>query len=208
MDIFDDIADERRALADRFAGLSAAQLATPSLCGEWTIHEVLGHLIVPLEVTLPRFALAIAAARGRFDVANVRLARKQAQRPLDEIVDVLRRKAESRFTPPGHGAEAPLTDLLVHGLDMGWPLGIDYDIPHHRMLTSLQFTADAGAGVIVPKGTLDGLSFEATDIDWTHGTGQLVSGSAQAVLLAVSGRRAALAHLTGPGAQTLALRLT
>lgn len=207
MDLFDEIAAERRGLADLLSGLTEAQRVTSSLCSEWTVHDVGGHLIVPLEVGVPRFGLAMVRALGNFDKANLRLARRQAQRPFDEIIDVLRRKADKRFTPPGMGPEAPLTDLVVHGLDIRWPLDIDREIPPHRMRTSLQFVADAGAGNLVAKGLLDGLRFETTNLDWSHGTGLAVNGQAEAVLLAMAGRPAALGHLDGDGVDTLRTRL-
>jgi hypothetical protein len=47
----------------------------------------------------------------------------------------------------------------------------------------------------------------ATDIDWEHGRGPEVSGSGEALLMAMSGRPAALTDLTGPGQPTLAARL-
>ncbi|MEZ5268808.1 MAG: maleylpyruvate isomerase family mycothiol-dependent enzyme [Microthrixaceae bacterium] len=207
MDLFDEIAAERRGLADMLSGLTEAQRTTSSLCSEWTVQDVVGHLIVPLEVGVPRFGLAIVRALGNFDTANSRLARRQAQRPFDEIIDVLRRKADKRFTPPGMGPEAPLTDLLVHGLDIRWPLGLNREIPQDRMRTALQFVANAGAGNVVAKGVLDGLRFEATDLDWAHGTGRSVSGQSDAVLLAMAGRPAALEQLDGEGVETLATRL-
>src|SRR3712207_4622703 len=98
--------------------------------------------------------------RGNFDRANVRLAREQARRPFGELTEVLREKADSRFTPPGAGPEAPLTDLLVHGLDIRWPLGLPRKVPEERLRTSLtHLTAGPVAGV-VPKGALRGLRFE------------------------------------------------
>jgi len=75
------------------------------------------------------------------------------------------------------------------------------------MRTSLQFVADAGAGNVVPKGISDGLRFEATDLDWAHGTGRSIRGRADAVLLAMAGRSAALGQLDGDGVETLATRL-
>lgn len=207
MDLFDDIAAERRALADLLSGLTEGQRSTPSLCSAWTVQEVVGHLIVPLEVSGPRFGLAIVRALGAFDKANVCLARQQAQRPFDEMIDVLRLKATKRFTPPGMGPEAPLTDLLVHGLDIRWPLDLAYDIPADRMRTSLQFVAEDGAGVLVKKGALDGLRFVATDVDWAHGKGLEVSGTAEALLLAMAGRHVALENLTGDGVQPLRAQL-
>jgi uncharacterized protein (TIGR03083 family) len=147
------------------------------------------------------------ACRGNFDRANVRLAREQARRPFGELTEVLARKADSRFTPPGSGPEAPLTDLLVHGLDIRWPLGLQREIPEERLRKSLTFLTAAAAGPVVAKGTLDGLRFEAEDIVWAHGSGPTVSGDAEAILLAISGRTTALAHLSGDGVSTLRGRL-
>ena len=208
MDTFAEIADERRGLADLLAGLTAEQRAAQSLCRDWSVQEVVGHLIVPLEVSTPRFVLAILASRGSFHRANLRLAREQAQRPFAELIGVLRRKADTRFTPPGAGPEAPLTDVLVHGLDIRWPLQLVREVPAERVHKSLTFlTFRAGRG-LVPKGALDGLRFEASDIDWAHGTGPTVSGPAEALLLALTGRTVALGHLDGYGVATLRGRLS
>jgi uncharacterized protein (TIGR03083 family) len=207
VDTFAEIADERRGLAALVSGLTDGQQATQSLCSEWSVHDVVAHLVVPLEVSIPRFVLAMLACRGDFDRANVRLAREQARRPFGEITEVLHQKADSRFTPPGSGPEAPLTDLLVHGLDIRWPLGLPRDIPEERLHKSLTFLTAAPVGGIVPKGRLSGLRFAATDIDWAHGSGPTVSGDAEALLLAITGRTTALGHLSGDGVSTLCGRL-
>src|SRR3712207_6736008 len=99
--------------------------------------------------------------RGDFDRANVRLTREQARRPVGGLTEVLRRKAGSRFTPPGAGPEAPLTDLLVHGLDIRWPLGLHRDVPAERLQKSLTYLTAAPAGGVVARGTLGGLRWEA-----------------------------------------------
>ncbi|MDP5181143.1 maleylpyruvate isomerase family mycothiol-dependent enzyme [Blastococcus sp. BMG 814] len=201
---FAEIADERRELAALLSGLTAEQRATQSLCSEWIVHDVVAHLVVPLEVSTPTFLLAMLACRGNFDRANVRVAREQARRPFGELVEVLHRKAGSRFTPPGAGPEAPLTDLLVHGLDIRRPLGILRDIPEARLRTSLTFLTGGG---FVPKGALDGLRFEAADLDWAHGSGPAVRGDADALLLALTGRTTALDHLDGDGVPVVRARL-
>jgi uncharacterized protein (TIGR03083 family) len=207
VDAFAEIADERRGLAELVSGLTGEQQATQSLCSEWSVREVVAHLVVPLEVSIPKFALAMLACRGNFDRANVRLAREQARRPFGELVEVLRRKADSRFTPPGSGPEAPLTDVLVHGLDIRWPLGLRRDIPEERLHKSLSYLTDAPGGGVVTKGRLDGLRFVANDIAWAHGSGPAVSGDAEALLLAIAGRTTALGHLSGDGVSTLRGRL-
>lgn len=208
VELFEEIADERRVLAATMAGLTTEQQRAPSLCAQWSVHDVVAHLVVPLEVGMLRFAAAMLAARGSFDRANDQLTRRQARVPFDELVGVLDSKAASRFTPPGAGPEAPLTDLLVHGLDVRWPLGLPRDVPPDRLRTSLTFLTTPGAGHVVASGTLTGLRLEAADLGWTHGSGPLVSGSAEALLLAVAGRPAALDHLDGDGVPTLRDRLT
>ena len=206
MDTFAEIADERRALADLLAGLTAEQRSVQSLCSEWSVLEVIAHLVVPLQVSIPKFVMVMLACRGSFDRANTRLARQQAQRPFDELIDTLRRRADSRFTPPGAGPEAPLTDLLVHGRDICWPLGLTHPVPAERWRTSLTFlTTPSGRSLVAPG--LDGLRLESEDVDWSHGSGPTVSGDADALLLALTGRRAALDHLTGEGVETLRARM-
>lgn len=208
MDTFAEIADERRGLADQLSGLTDEQRAAPSLCSTWSVKDVAAHLIVPLEVSIPRFMLAMLACGGNFDRANLRLTRQQTGRPFEEIVEVLRQKADDRFTPPGGGPEAPLTDVLVHGLDIRWPLGLTRQIPEDRLQKVLTFLTTPGARSVVPKGRLDGLRLAASDLDWAYGDGPTVAGRAEALLLAMAGRRAALDQLTGDGVATLRDRLS
>lgn len=54
-DVFALTAAERRRAADMFAGLSDDQWAARSLCAEWTVRDVAGHLIGPFCVSVPRF---------------------------------------------------------------------------------------------------------------------------------------------------------
>src|SRR5215211_4126745 len=69
VDTFAEIADERRSLAALVSGLTGAQQATQSLCSEWSVRDVVAHLVVPLEVSTPKFVVAMLACRGNFDRA-------------------------------------------------------------------------------------------------------------------------------------------
>ncbi|GAA0271714.1 maleylpyruvate isomerase family mycothiol-dependent enzyme [Cryptosporangium japonicum] len=208
MDTFAEIADERRALADLLSGLTSEQRAAPSLCESWTVHDVAAHLIMPLEVGMAKFALTALLCRGDFDRANVRLTREQARRPIDEITTVLRAKAGSRFTPPGSGPEAPLTDLLVHGLDIRHPLRLARDVPPERLRTVLGYLTGRAPRGFVPRNLLDRLRFEADDLDWAHGRGATVRGPAEGLLLVITGRAAGLDQLSGDGVPILRERLS
>ena len=139
--------------------------------------------------------------------SNTRLAREQAARPYAELVETLRQRADSRFTPPGAGPEAPLTDLLVHGLDICWPLGLTHPVPADRWRTSLTYLA-TGPRSFVSRGLLDGLRLDAADVGWTYGEGPTVRGDAGTLPLALTGRAVALDRLSGDGVATLRGRVT
>src|SRR4051812_30467535 len=118
--IFRLIAVERRRAADLFASLDEKQLATRSLCTEWTVPEIAAHLISPSEMSIPRFLLG-AATSGGLHRFSVKTTKRLAQRPMTELVTTLRERADSRFEPPGTGPGAPLTDLCVHTRDAARP---------------------------------------------------------------------------------------
>jgi hypothetical protein len=58
------------------------------------------------------------------------------------------------------------------------------------------------------KKRLDGLRLEATDVDWSTGTGPEVRGPCMSLILAMVGRAGALADCDGPGVDTLRSRAT
>jgi hypothetical protein len=61
-----------------------------------------------------------------------------------------------------------------------------------------------GSNVLIgAKKRIDGLMLKATDTDWSHGSGPVVEGPMLSLLLAMTGRRAALADLSGDGVETL-----
>ncbi|WP_147251512.1 hypothetical protein [Blastococcus sp. TBT05-19] len=93
----------------------------------------------------------------------------------------------------------------MHGLDIRLPLGLPREIPEERLRTSLAFVASGGFG---SKRTVSGLRFEADDLDWAAGSGSVVRGGAEALLLAMTGRSVALDRLSGGGVPTLRSRLT
>jgi hypothetical protein len=52
-----------------------------------------------------------------------------------------------------------------------------------------------------------GLRLSATDIEWSHGSGPDVTGTAEALVMTINARPAALADLRGEGVKTMAARL-
>lgn len=208
MEHWETIVAERRALADDVTGLTGAQWATPSLCGDWTVREVLGHLVMTHKTSIPRFGMELVRARGSFDTANSRLSVAEGRPPPADLVADLRRFADSRFKAPGFGSEAPLTDILIHRLDIRIPLGLPTTRPvePYRHVLDLLMTRKASRG-FVPGGR-PSVRAVATDLAWSQGGGPEVRGTATDLALALSGRGARIDVLTGDGQPALATWLT
>jgi len=202
------IARSRLALADALDGLDPAEWSQPSLCSGWSVHVVAAHLNLPWSVSTPALIASVVVSGG-IDRAFDRLSRRLADR-LDPAACVagLRANAAHRFTPPGLGPEAPLTDVLVHGNDMLGALGRSVPPDSDALRTSLGWLSAGPARGFVPRGRTDGLVFHATDLEATFGHGEhVVSGPALALCAALCGRTSALDQLGGSGAAVLAERL-
>jgi uncharacterized protein (TIGR03083 family) len=205
--VFKLIAIERRRAADMFEGLSDAQLSERSLCAEWTVRDIAGHMISPFRVSTARFLLS-AALSGGFNRYSAKLARTLGQEPVDRLIATLRENADHRFTPPGNGPEAPLSDISIHTRDVARPLGLKVSAPLATWQVVLDFLMSPKAvRGFLPKGATDALRFAATDQDWSAGTGPEVSGPSEALALAIAGRKVALEDLSGEGLSELRSRL-
>lgn len=203
-ELFDLIARERLRAAEMIESLDEAQLATPSLCGDWTVRDLAGHLVVPFSFGMPGLLVGMVKAGGRFDVFNSRAARELGRKPVPDLVETLRRNAANRFTPPGHPPAAPLTDIAVHTRDAARPLGLGVSAPLEVWRHALDFLVTGRAHpAFVPRGRLAGLRLVATDQEWSHGDGAEVAGPSEALALGMLGRTVALAALSGDGVTVL-----
>ncbi len=207
MDIQDRTATNRRRVADFFAELSEDQLDTPSLCDEWTVREVLGHLVMPLAASLSGFLVQVLRARGSLDRASARAASDLSRRPVHELTSLLRDRADVQIKAPGVGPMGQLADGCVHLRDCARPLGLPDDVPLDDWRMLLDWLPSGVPG-LVPKGRLDGLRLVATDQEWSWGRGEEITGPSEALAMAVTGRRVALEELAGDGVHVLQARLT
>lgn len=200
MDLFALIEHERQQVADILDGLAPDQWTQPTLCGAWTVQEVAGHLTAGWNVGLGTFALGILKARGSFNRANEAFGRQLGARDPEAIVADLRNNAAHRFTPPGAGAEAPLTDVLVHAQDMFIPLGIDYAPDPASVVPVMDLSAARKSRRIRGTDVDDRFAMTATDSDWRlDNPGKpTLEGPTLALLLTLFGRTAAHDRLEGP----------
>lgn len=204
IDVWSTIHAERRALAADLESLSDAQWGTPSLCEGWTVRDVLAHMTGTAKVSLGSFfPKLIASGFSLTKLQGKDIARERGSSPAETLANF---KAIERSTssPPGP-KDTWLGEALVHAEDIRRPLGIKHGYPTDAAVRVADFYKGSNL-VIGAKKRVAGLQLQATDTDWTHGDGPGVSGPIMALVMAMAGRKEAIADLAGPGAETLSSR--
>jgi uncharacterized protein (TIGR03083 family) len=195
---------EREALIADLGALTDEQWATRSLCADWTVREVLGHMISTAKMTPPRFFASLASAGFRFNNMNAKgVAAEATANPADGLAS-LRSHLKDTTHPPGP-VESMLGEAVIHPADIRRPLGIAHEYPEEALLRVADFYKGSNL-IIGAKRRIEGLTLRATDTGWSTGTGPEVTGPHLSLILAMTGRSAALADLSGEGLGTLRSR--
>jgi uncharacterized protein (TIGR03083 family) len=197
---------ERERLIAVLEGLDEAQWATPSLCAGWSVRDLVVHVLMPYELSVPRFLLLLVRARFSFDRLADRFATTDRRTPA-EVVAGLRATEQRVFNVPGAPVEAPLSHLVCHAEDLYRPLGIPSPTDLANVAIVLDELTRPGTRANFVPGLRDGLALSATDTEWRSGEGLEVSGPATALMTTVIGRTAALDELSGEGVAVLRARL-
>ncbi|AFU03247.1 maleylpyruvate isomerase family mycothiol-dependent enzyme [Nocardia brasiliensis] len=196
---------ERAALAEDLAELDQTQWASPSLCGEWTVEEVLAHLTAAASVGRIRWVRSALRARFDFALHNDRLLAAHRGATPAETLDRFRAVGTSTTATFGDTA-AWLGEVVVHAQDIRRPLGLPREpalaaaTAVARFYASRDFTVSGHSAIA-------GLRMTATDGPFEIGTGPEVRGTTTALVMAMAGRSAYCDDLTGPGLPTLRSRL-
>ena len=193
---------ERIATADALAALPPADWDRPSLCAGWTVRDVVAHMIDSQTVTQPRFFARFAASGFRFPVMTRRnIETIRDGRSDGELLELLRSRTDARTAPPGP-VLSWLGEAIVHGEDVTRAVGGYRDHPIEHLVAVADFYKRSNT-LIGAMRRIDGLTLRATDADWRHGSGPEVSGPMIALVLAMTGRTAALSELGGDGVAVL-----
>jgi uncharacterized protein (TIGR03083 family) len=200
--IWSTIHAERKALAADLEGLTEAQWDAPSLCGGWTVRDVLAHMTAAAEQTPLSFFRKFAASGFQF----AKFADKDVER-VKSGGDVLAsfKAAMANTTAPPGPTMTWLGETIVHGDDIRRAIGVNYDYPQ----TATAAVADSYKTsnlLIGSKKRIAGLKLVATDTNWSHGSGPEVTGKMIDLLMAMAGRGAAVSSLSGEGVATLQKR--
>ncbi len=193
----------RSDFADMIESLDESQLAASTYCEAWTAKQVAGHIVSFVEMSLPTMMVSMAKGGFNADKAWVANAIKYADQPVADIVRKIRENAQKPSAIKSFPAELTTTDVVIHTQDVRRPLGLDGVPSADAVRTALDFcTVHAKAKMMVDPKHIEGLRLEATDMDWSWGDGDLVSGPAEAILLGIN-RRPVHDDLDGEGVARL-----
>jgi uncharacterized protein (TIGR03083 family) len=181
------VAGEFLALAELLDTLPDAEWDTPSLCEGWRVREVVAHMTMAVRYSPEQFGAELQACDGDFTRLSDLLASRDAGLPVSALVGNLRDDTMHRWTPPGGGSIGALNHVVIHGLDITVPLGVDRRSPDETIRTVLD---DLTRGGVHANFGFDvsGINLQATDIDWNFGSGMSIRGGAGDLALLVCGR--------------------
>jgi uncharacterized protein (TIGR03083 family) len=192
---------ERAALAADLEQLTEQRWATPSLCDQLSVREVLAHMTAGASLNPVRWMAGVIRCRFDFDrQVAMRLAEHLGATPAETLARF--RQVITSTTKAPVPTAAMLGETIVHAQDIRRPLGIERDYP----IKTLTILADYYRGSDQPVSTRTrarGLQLAATDGPFTAGAGPRVSGTNLALIMAMAGRAAYCEELDGDGVAIL-----
>ncbi|WP_099039079.1 maleylpyruvate isomerase family mycothiol-dependent enzyme [Mycobacterium neglectum] len=198
-----DMAREERAdLATFLATLTPVEWTAPSLCDKWSVKDVVAHMVSYEDLGL--VGLITRFLKGRIVRANEVGVEEFSPMTPEDLLEFLNNHLQPRGLTAGFGGMIALVDATIHHQDIRRALGHPRVVPIDRLERILPLVPSnprLGAGK-----RIRGLRLQATDADWTHGSGPEVVGPGEALLMAMTGRRVAIDELTGAGQPILAGR--
>jgi uncharacterized protein (TIGR03083 family) len=198
------IHEQRQKVGDVLGTLTDAEWESPSLCAGWRVRDVAAHMVETHLMTPPRFMGRFIGAGFRFNTfAANGVAQHASQTPAALLAQY--RETTPRTTAPPGPKPTWLAEAVIHGEDVARPTGKQIAVSPAALVAVAEFVRDA-TPLLHGKQRSAGLRLRATDVDWTAGDGPEVTGPAASLILAMSGRKSALADLSGDGLETLTAR--
>jgi uncharacterized protein (TIGR03083 family) len=203
----DHIKAELAGIRELMAATPHEEWELPSACWGFSVRDVVAHLSASRRVAMPSVLTSLVAHGFRINAAAYTVTKKEAKRTHEQLLEGLavasenpRPRGISRVQPTA----AMFGDVVTHHEDIRWGLGERRTMPHdlaHDVLSTI--VTLRGLGGWGTRKRARGLSLHAIDVDWRWGRGPLVSGTADALLLALGGRSVACVELRGDGVPRL-----
>ena len=196
-DLWTDVQDEREALLMLLEGLTPDEWNHQSLCEDWRVRDVVGHMVSETTLTVPKVVTGLFTSGFRINRFISADARRRGDLPVPELLESFRVAVPTRTHLPGLTSLSMLEDIVVHSLDIRTPLLSSHSAPERRLVLVAQdlWSSRFFSG----KKLFHNLRVTATDADWSAGAGPTVLGSIEGLILALSGRLVGLEQLHGEG---------
>jgi uncharacterized protein (TIGR03083 family) len=182
------VAAEFAALADILERLPGEAWDSPSMCEGWRVREVVAHMTMAARYDEASFMAELKNCEFDFTRLSNRIAARDGLAAPSQLLADLRSDVMAHWTPPGGGYSGALNHVVIHGLDVAKPLGDVRRPPEATMRVVLDDLT--GGGIHAHFETdISGRTLQATDIDWSYGTGPQIGGTAGDLALHLCGRK-------------------
>ena len=190
------VAAEFQSLADLLDSATDAQWDTPSLCAEWRVREVIAHMTMAARYSDDQFMAELRRCEFDFGRLSNEIASRDAELPASELVANLRSDVMQHWTPPGGGYHGALNHVVIHGLDVTVPLGVPRRSPDDTIRIILDDLTEGDVHEHFST-CIEGRSLQATDLDWSYGSGPALRGRAEDLALMLCGRTVPAGRIEG-----------
>lgn len=204
VDIWPVVHTERKALASDLSGLPAERWSTPSLCDRWSVRDVLAHMTATAKVTPGNFFPKLIGSGFSFERMQAKDITREAGNDPEDTLAGFEAVLTSTKRPPGP-PQTMLGETVIHSEDIRRSLGIPHTYPTDAVVQVADFYKGSNL-ILHSKNRIAGVALRATDADWSYGSGPEVTGPILSLLMAITGRKAALDDLHGEGVATLRSR--
>ena len=181
------VAAEYAGLADLLAAASGAQWDARSLCEGWRVREVIAHLTMAARYPEQEFMAELQRHGFDFTRLSNAVASRDGQLPAGQLVTCLRSETMAHWTPPGGGYHGALNHVVIHGLDVTVPLGVPRVSPDETIRVVLDDLTHGGGHAHFGM-AVAGRCLQASDLDWSYGSGAALRGAAGDLAAALCGR--------------------
>lgn len=193
---------ERAEFADLLDGLTSQQWDAPSLCDGWSVQNVVCHTLAYLGQSRAGLLRNLVRSRWSIDRLNARELDDYPDAAPKQLVKLMREGVDPSGAGALYGGRVALIECLIHQQDIRRPLEKLRAIPEERLRVSLNYARISP--VIAGASRTRGLRLVATDMNWSAGHGPEVRGSAESLLMAMTGRAAKVSgELSGDGTALL-----
>ncbi len=192
--------DTRAELWEEISTFTDDDMATMTVCDPWTVKHLVAHTTALGNQSFPNFLKGMFRARFNFDT----FVNNDLQKWLADT-DQMKANFEKTLarTKPSPGPKyVMLGEYTVHGEDMRRALGRRGEHAAERLEPLAQMYAETKAPIDGKRRT-EGLSFRATDGNWSMGEGPEIAGPGIDLVMAIAGRMDALDGCEGDGVEVL-----